>query len=176
MRLILASGSPRRAAILEQLGVAFEVAVPDVEEVTEGDPRELVLENARRKVAAVEGDLVLAADTTVALNQAILGKPSSEIEARAFLTRLSRRTHEVWTGIALNERTMAVRTEVRFRDVEPLLDWYLATGEWRGKAGAYAIQGRGAALVERIDGDYTNVVGLPISALVDLAPGGLASL
>lgn len=168
--LILASGSPRRAAILQQLGVAFEVVVPEVEEVTEGDPSELVIENARRKAAAVERDLVLAADTTVALNEQILGKPSSEAEARRFLTSLSRQTHEVWTGIALNERTKAVKTEVTFRDVKPLLDWYLATGEWQGKAGAYAIQGKGAALVERIDGDYSNVVGLPISALVDLAP------
>ena len=174
MRLILASGSPRRAAILEQLGIAFEVVVPEVAEVTEGDPRELVIENARRKATAVEGDLVLAADTTVALNQRILGKARDESEARGFLTSLSGHTHEVWTGIALNERTLAVMTEVTFRDVEPLLAWYLATGEWQGKAGAYAIQGKGAALVELIEGDYSNVVGLPISALVELMPWGPA--
>jgi len=168
--VILASASPRRRAILEQLGVAFEVVVPEVEEVTEGDPRELVLENARRKAAVVPGDLVLGADTTVALDGRILGKPNSEAEARTSLTSLSSRTHEVWSAIALNDEAAAVMTEVTFRDVEPLLDWYLATGEWEGKAGAYAIQGRGAALVERIEGDYSNVVGLPIPALLELMP------
>ena len=174
--LVLASGSPRRRAILEQLGIEFEVVVPDVEELAEGDPRELVIENARRKAAAVEGDLVLGADTTVALDGAILGKPGSEAEARAFLTSLSGRTHEVWSGLALNDETSAVMTEVTFRDVAPLLDWYLATGEWQGKAGGYAIQGRGAALVERIEGDYSNVVGLPVSALIELMPGVLQGI
>jgi septum formation protein len=174
--LILASASPRRSAILDQLGIVFEVVVPEVEEVTQGDPRALVLENARRKAAAVQGELVLSADTTVALDGAILGKPSDEAEARAFLTSLSSRTHEVWSAIALNERTKAVRTEVTFRDIAGLLDWYLATGEWEGKAGAYAIQGRGAALVERIEGDYSNVVGLPISALVELMPDLLQAI
>ena len=145
--------------------------MPEVEEVTEGDPRELVLENARRKAAAVEGDLVLGADTVVCVDGLILGKAGTEEEARVFLTSLSRKTHEVWSGVALNDETRAVMTEVTFRDVAPLLDWYVASGEWEGKAGAYAIQGRGAALVERIEGDYSNVVGLPISALVDLLPG-----
>ena len=172
--LILASASPRRAALLEQLGIPFEVVVPDVEELTEGEPREVVVENARRKAAAVEGDLVLGADTVVSVDGAVLGKAGSEGEARSHLVRLSARKHEVWSGVALGERTAAVKTEVTFRDVESLLDWYLASGEWRGKAGAYAIQGRGAALVERIEGDYSNVVGLPISALVELLPGGLA--
>jgi septum formation protein len=168
--VILASGSPRRADILRQLGIDFEVVVPEVEELTEGDPRELVLENARRKAAAVSGDLVLGADTVVSVEGSILGKAGNEGEAREFLLRLSGRTHDVWSGVALGDRTAAVKTEVTFRDVAPLLDWYLASGEWEGKAGAYAIQGRGAALVERIDGDYSNVVGLPISVLVDLAP------
>ena len=168
--LILASASPRRAAILSQLGIRFEVVVPDVDEVTEGDPRELVIENARRKAAAVEGELVLGADTTVALQGQILGKPTDASEARTFLVSLSRETHEVWTAIALDDRTAAVKTEVTFRDIAPLLDWYLHTGEWQGKAGAYAIQGKGAALVERIEGDYTNVVGLPVSALLGLMP------
>jgi nucleoside triphosphate pyrophosphatase len=168
--VILASGSPRRRAILEQLGIAFEVVVPEVEELTHGDPRALVLENARRKAAAVTGELVLGADTTVALDGAILGKPRDEDEARSFLTSLSGRDHEVWSGIALNDRAAAVRTAVTFRDIAGLIDWYLATGEWEGKAGAYAIQGRGAALVERIEGDYSNVVGLPIPALLKLMP------
>ena len=168
--MILASGSPRRSAILEQLGIAFEVVVPEVEELTQGDPRELVTENARRKAAAVPGDLVLGADTTVALDGSILGKPENEAEARHHLTSLSGRTHEVWSAIALNGETAEAVTEVTFRDITPLLGWYLATGEWEGKAGAYAIQGRGAALVERIDGDYTNVVGLPVPALLELMP------
>ena len=172
-KLILASGSPRRRAILEQLGIEFDVVVPHVDELAEGDPRELVIENARRKAAAVEGDLVLGADTIVALDGAILGKPKSEAEARTHLTSLSGRAHEVWSAIALNDATKAVKTDVTFRDVAPLLDWYLATGEWEGKAGAYAIQGRGAALVERIDGDYSNVVGLPVPALLELMPGVL---
>ena len=171
--MILASGSPRRRAILEQLGIAFEVVVPEVEELTEGDPRELVLENARRKAAAVDGALVLAADTVVCVDSVILGKAGNEEEAREHLARLSGRAHDVWSGIALDGRTAAVRTEVTFRDIGPLLDWYLQTGEWEGKAGGYAIQGRGAALVERIDGDYSNVVGLPISALLKLLPEGL---
>ena len=166
--ITLASASPRRAAILEQLGVEFEVVVPDVEELAEGDPRELVIENARRKAAAVEGELVLGADTVVSVEGAILGKAANEGEARSHLVRLSARKHDVWSGVALGERTAAVKTEVTFRDIAPLLDWYLASGEWEGKAGAYAIQGRGAALVERIDGDYFNVVGLPIAPLIDL--------
>ena len=168
--MILASGSPRRRAILEQIGVAFEVVVPEVEELKDGDPRELVIENARRKADAVEGELVLGADTTVALDGAILGKPRDEAEARDHLTRLSGRAHEVWSGIAGGGETAAAVTRVTFRDIATLIDWYLATGEWEGKAGAYAIQGRGAALVERIEGDYSNVVGLPIPALLELMP------
>ena len=168
--MILASGSPRRRAILEQLGIDFEVVPPEVEELTDGDPRELVIENARRKQAAVKGALVLGADTAVALEGAILGKPQDEARAREHLTALSGRTHEVWSGIALRGETAAAVTLVTFREIEGLIDWYLATGEWQGKAGAYAIQGRGAALVERIEGDYSNVVGLPIPALLDLMP------
>ena len=168
--MILASGSPRRRAILEQLGVDFEVVLPEVEELTDGDPRELVIENARRKAAAVDGETVLGADTVVALDGAVLGKPVDAPEARSHLERLSGRAHEVWSGIAVGGRTAAAVTGVEFRDVTGLIDWYLATGEWEGKAGAYAIQGRGAALVERIDGDYSNVVGLPIPALLELMP------
>jgi septum formation protein len=166
--VILASRSPQRRAILEQLGFEFEVVVPDVEELEGGDPREMVIENARRKAAAVEGDLVLGVDTTVAVDGVSYGKPSSEDEARRTLEILSGRTHEVWSGIALNERTAASCTRVTFRDVEPILDWYLASGEWRERAGGYAIQGRGAALVRGIEGDFWNVVGLPVPTLLDL--------
>ena len=179
--MILASGSPQRRAILEQLGVAFEVQVPHVEELTHGDPRETVIENARRKTRAVSApDRVLGVDTAVVLGRRIFGKPRDADEAAGFLLALSGRSHEVMSGIALREpgggeRTDVAVTRVRMRPLEgPLLDWYLATGEWAERAGGYAIQARGAALVEAIEGDYTNVVGLPVPALLRLAPDLLA--
>jgi septum formation protein len=176
--LILASRSPQRSAILEQLGVAFRVEAPEVEELTEGDPRRLVRENAMRKARAVvaRAERVLAADTAVVLDGRVFGKPRDEQEAETFLRRLSGRTHEVMSGIAVREPGGAERsdvavTRVRFRRLEaPDLAWYLATDEWRERAGAYAIQGRGAALVEEIEGDYWNVVGLPVAALLRLIP------
>jgi septum formation protein len=173
--LVLASASPQRRAILEQLGVEFEVAVADVAEVGSGEPKAVVVENALRKARAVGGDLVLGADTEVSLDGDVFGKAGDEAGAKGFLRRLSGRTHEVLTGVALidggEERTAVARTAVTFRDLdEPLLRWYLATGEWRDRAGAYAIQGKGAALVERVDGDYLNVVGLPVATLLDLKP------
>jgi nucleoside triphosphate pyrophosphatase len=174
-RLTLASRSPQRRAILEQLGVDFRAVPPDVEELTEGDPRTLVLENARRKCAAVEGELVLGVDTAVVLNGRAFGKPAEAGEAESFLRALSGRDHDVMSGIALRdggeERSDVAITRVRFRPLGPEdVSWYLDTGEWRERAGGYAIQGRGAALVERIEGDYWNVVGLPVPALVALAP------
>jgi septum formation protein len=175
--LILASGSPRRKAILEQLGIPFRVEVPDVAELQEGDPREVVVENALRKARAVEprDDRVLGADTEVVLDGRIFGKPRDRGEAERFLRMLSGRTHEVLGGIALRsqtgEQTAVAVTRVCFRSLtDAELSWYLASGEWEGKAGAYAIQGRGAALVESIEGDYWNVVGLPVPALLRLAP------
>jgi septum formation protein len=185
--LILASRSPQRRAILEQLGVAFRVEAPEVEELTEGDPRRLVRENAMRKARAVAArggrgagagtaERVLGADTAVVLDGRVFGKPRDEQEAETFLRRLSGRTHEVMSGIAVREpdgaeRSDVAMTRVRFRRLEPPdLAWYLATGEWRERAGAYAIQGRGAALVEEIEGDYWNVVGLPVAALLRLIP------
>lgn len=176
--MILASRSPQRRAILEQLGVDFRVEAPSVEELTAGEPRRLVRENALRKARAVPaaGERVLGADTAVVLDGHVFGKARDEAEAETFLRRLSGRTHEVMSGIALRERDGAERsdvsvTRVRFRRLEPRdLAWYLATGEWRERAGAYAIQGRGAALVEEIEGDYWNVVGLPVAALLRLVP------
>jgi septum formation protein len=174
--LILASGSPQRKAILEQLGVEFRVEVPDVEELVEGDPREVVLENALRKARSVaSGNLVLGADTAVVLGDRVLGKPADRAEAAEFLAALNGSTHEVMTGIAVvdagGERGDVAVTRVRFRELRPAeLDWYLDTGEWRDRAGGYAIQGRGAALVESIEGDYLNVVGLPVPALLRLLP------
>jgi septum formation protein len=146
-----------------------------VEEETEGEPSAVAELNARRKAAAVHGPLVLGADTIVALAGDILGKPHDVAEARAFVGRLNGRTHEVVGGIALTaggEVATAVEiTRVTFRRVEDaVLDWYVATGEWEGRAGGYAIQGAGAALVTSIEGDYLNVVGLPLARLLDLRP------
>ena len=179
MTLVLASRSPQRRAILEQLGIRFEVVVPEVEELREGDPRGVVVENARLKARAVAGELVLGVDTEVVVDGRVLGKPADRDEAAASLKLLSGRSHEVWSGIALlragAEEASAARTHVRFRTLtEPLLRWYLDSGEWRERAGAYAIQGRGAALVEAIDGDFWNVVGLPVAELLKMAPELLA--
>jgi len=173
--LILASGSPQRKAILEQLGVKFRVEVPELEEVVDGDPHEVVRENALLKARAVRGHAVLGADTAVVLDGQIFGKPADEHAAEHFLGRLSGRTHEVMTGIAVvdhaDERSDVAVTRVRFRELDRVtLDWYLETGEWRERAGGYAIQGQGAALVESIEGDYFNVVGLPVPALLRLMP------
>jgi len=157
---------------LDQLGIPFRAQAPDVEELSEGDPRELVLENARRKAAAVPGDPVLGVDTAVVIDGRAHGKPADRAEAEAVLRRLAGRDHEVLSAIALTgDRTAVAATRVWFRDLdEALLAWYLDTGEWRERAGGYAIQGRGAALVERIEGDYLNVVGLPAATLLDIAP------
>jgi septum formation protein len=173
MRLTLASASPQRRAILEQLGIEFDVRPSDVEELTEGDPRDVVLQNALRKARAVDGDLVLACDTEVNVDGVVFGKPASEEEARQMIGRLAGRAHEVLGGLVLRrsgrECTALARTAVYFRDLEPSeIDEYVATGEWQGRAGGYAIQGRGAALVERIEGDFWNVVGLPVPELIGL--------
>ena len=173
--LTLASASPQRRAILAQLGVEFEVVVPNVEELTEGEPSLVVQENARRKARAVSGEFVLAADTEVVLDREVFGKAADEGQAEAFLRRLSGRTHEVWGGLALRrgdeETTTTAVTQVRFRRLsDDEIAWYLGTQEWRDRAGAYAIQGKGSALVESIEGDFWNVVGLPLAELVKLAP------
>lgn len=179
--LILASRSPQRRAILEQLGIDFEVRPADVEEVEQGPPEEIAVENARRKAEAVaSGDeLVLGVDTVVALGDQLYGTASSAEDARNTLTALSGREHRVISGVCLTEgsgtRATKAITTVEFREFGgQTIDWYLATGEWRGRAGAYAIQGRGAALVKRIEGDYLNVVGLPVAALLELEPRLLA--
>ncbi len=179
--LILASGSPQRRAILEQLGVAFSVVVPGVEELEAGPPNEVAVENAYRKAAAVAGDVVLGVDTVVSVGARIYGKPAGAEAARATLSALSGRRHVVTSGVCVIEggraRTAAATTMVSFRSLSAeLIDWYAAGEEWRGRAGGYAIQGRGAALVAGIEGDYWNVVGLPVGTLLellpDLLPGG----
>ena len=139
-----------------------------VEELAAGDPVEVARENARRKQQAVGGEDTLGVDTLVALDGRIYGKPADEDEARATLEALEGRTHEVVSGLALGDRVTHAVTRVTMRT--GLVEWYLPHGEWRDRAGAYAIQGRGAALVTEIVGDYLNVVGLPLAALLDLRP------
>ena len=179
MTLVLASRSPQRRAILQQLGVPFVERPVDVVEEQAGDPRALTLENARRKAlaaGAAEGEVVLGVDTVVAIDGEICGKPPDAAAAAETLRRLSCRTHTVVSGVAIvrfdgDVEPATATTAVTFRTLTDwLVDWYVATGEWEGRAGGYAIQGRGAALVERIDGDYLNVVGLPVAMLVDLWP------
>jgi septum formation protein len=182
--LVLASRSPQRRAILEQLGVEFSIRVSDVEELEEGPPHEVALENAYRKASAVAdeapGSLVVGVDTVVSLGARLYGKPADVEEARATLSALAGRRHAVISGVCLIEdgkvRSAAAQTGVQFRALdEGLIDWYLSSGEWRERAGGYAIQGRGAALVAGIEGDFLNVVGLPVATLLELEPALLAS-
>ena len=176
--LVLASRSPQRRAILEQLGVPFEVALPQFEEAVGGtDPAETVRENARGKARSVAGVAaerpVLGVDTEVVVEGRVFGKPGNAFEAEAMLEALAGRTHEVVSGLCLLtpgwEEVKHEVTRVSFRELDARdLAAYIGTGEWEGRAGAYAVQGRGAALVERIEGDYLNVVGLPAALLVRL--------
>ncbi len=147
-------------------------------ELTKGEPEAVTVENARRKTAAVAGgagELILGADTVVFIGGRILGKPADETQAGEMLSTLSGATHSVLSGIWLSEdgreRAAMARSEVSFRKLSAsAIEWYLASGEWRGRAGGYAIQGRGAALVSAVEGDYLNVVGLPLATLLDLEP------
>jgi septum formation protein len=184
---VLASKSPQRRAILEAIGARFRVIDVDVEELDEGPPEAVARENAKRKaLAGAEhagaGDVVLGVDTLVALDGRIWGKPRDEAAARVTLGWLSGRTHEVISGIALvrdgGEPQLATEiTEVTFRELdEATLAWYVDSAEWQGRAGGYAIQGRGGVLVRRLVGDYLNVVGLPVAALLELWPGFAAFL
>jgi septum formation protein len=146
-----------------------------VNETAHGDPRSVVVENALRKARAVPGSRVLGVDTAVFVDGIIHGKPRDSQQARRYLERLNGRRHDVWSGIAVvedgSERSSAAVTRVTFRSLTPAeLEWYIGTGEWRERAGAYAIQGRGAALVERVEGDFWNVVGLPVPELIRLLP------
>jgi septum formation protein len=194
LTLILASASPRRREILSALRIPFEVVVPEVEELTDGVPEEVVVENARRKAAvgltAAEGaeiPLALGVDTEVVLEGRLLGKAADRAEAGERLEALAGRTHTVLSGVVLHgggaasgaepvERSGVARTEVTIRELDrAILETYLASGEWRDRAGAYAIQGLGSVLVERVEGDLSNVIGLPVGLLLDLAPELLSS-
>lgn len=180
-KLVLASASPRRAALLRQVGADFVVRVPRVDEKLPGavSPEKLAAGLAERKARAVLGSLdarsrgrvVLAADTVVSYRHHLMGKPASLTEAEGMLRILSGRTHQVITGLCLvrpDGRTVTGHeaSSVRFRKLSPeAIRRYVRTGEPMDKAGAYGIQGRGALLVERVEGCYFNVVGLPLALL-----------
>ena len=174
--LILASGSPRRRELLERIGLRFTVQAADVDErLLPGlSAGEQVMRLSRRKAEAVAAGqpqeaVILSADTVVVLDGAILGKPADAAEAKEMLSALSGRSHLVLTGVTVrrgeNEQTHCEETEVRFRPLsETEIDAYIATGEPMDKAGAYGIQGYASVFVEKIVGDYFNVVGLPLCA------------
>jgi len=177
--LLLASTSAQRRAILSQLGIPFEVAQPqyDEKDAPGADPIELVRSHALGKARSLAAEAanrpVLGVDTTVLLDDRVFGKPADESEARDMLARLAGRTHEVVSGLCLIgpgwEELEHEITRVTFRELSAgEIDAYLAGDEWRGRAGAYAIQGLGARQVARIEGDYLNVVGLPAALLVSI--------
>ena len=177
--LVLASTSPQRRAILEQLAIPFEIVAPQYAEddSPEVEPLELVKAHARGKAGSVAdraGDApVLGVDTAVVLDGQMYGKPLGPGHAEEMLEALSGRTHEVLSGLCLRthawEEVEAETTRVSVRVLTPRdIATYVAAGEWEGRAGAYAIQGLGASLVERIEGDYLNVVGLPAALLIRL--------
>ena len=175
--MTLASGSPQRREILEKLGIEFEVVVPGVAELSEGDPEHLVVENARRKAMAVEGEgrLVIACDTDVVLDGEVLGKPADEREAREYLDRMSGRAHTVMSGLVVleggEEQSGLEKTSVVFKNLSDAeKERYVRFGEWEGRSGGYAIQALGSTLVERLEGSVSNVVGLPVGLLAQLAP------
>jgi septum formation protein len=191
MRLILASASPRRSELLAAAGLAFVVRPVEVDETPL--PRESAADYVTRlamckarSARSDDGDVVLAADTTVVAARTILGKPVDEADARRMLGALGGREHEVLTGVAIRHRddirSSVEVSVVRFLPLSPAdIDWYVASGEPFDKAGAYAIQGLASRFVDRVEGSYSNVVGLPVSRvclmLGDLlGPGALASL
>ena len=191
-RLILASRSPRRREILGWLGIDFEAVDPDVDELSEGDdPEAIVLENARLKAVAgfeaagaPEDAMVLGVDTDVFVDGRMLGQPSDRAEAGERLRVLSGREHDVLSGVCLigpraagipgaplRERSGVSRSVVTFRDLDDVtMSAYLDSEEWRGRAGGYAIQGLGSILVDKVEGDFSNVVGLPVRVLLELDP------
>lgn len=177
-KIILASSSPRRREILSRF---FDIIVHpsnvNEDKIKEKDPTETVIKIAKAKAfdLAVKfpTDTIIAADTIVTLNGKILGKPKDSEEARKMLKQLSGKTHEVVTGYCIISGDKIIEgaeiTKVKFRELsDDLIEWYISTQEWRDKAGGYGIQGFGAILVEHIEGDYYNVVGLPIIVIIKL--------
>jgi septum formation protein len=188
LRLVLASRSPQRDGLLRQLGIPFRVVVSaHVEDLHNGDPVLTVERNARGKAEEVlarlrlgAGELVIGVDTVVVIDGHVLGKAADEHGAAEYLRLLEGRRHEVYSGLHVcsQERAQTAHavTGVTFRALSGTdVARYIACGEWRERAGAYAIQGVGSALVERVDGDYFNIVGLPVAALLTaLAAFGVA--
>ena len=181
MELILASGSPRRRELLERMGLReFRIVVPQTDETLDPalSPAQQVQRLSREKAAAVAeqvgpDSLILAADTVVALNGVILGKPADEAEAVRMLSALSGVRHQVYTGLTVRQGGQQVteyeQTAVTFRALSREdIEHYIAAGESLDKAGAYGIQGCGALLVQGIEGDYYNVMGLPVAHLADI--------
>ncbi|HET6682142.1 MAG TPA: nucleoside triphosphate pyrophosphatase [Gaiella sp.] len=175
--LTLASTSPQRRAILDQLRIPYEAVAPRYEEhdPPDADPVELVRAHAGGKARSVHraGSVTLGVDTTVHLGTRIYAKPTDADDAAAMLTELAGRTHAVLSGLCLvsdhGERIEHAETLVTFRRLDAeAIGGYVASGEWEGRAGGYAIQGLGGRLVERLEGDYLNVVGLPGALLLDL--------
>lgn len=174
-RIVLASSSPRRHELLTQLGISFEITPADIDEteLPGEDPVTYVRRLAVEKAAVGEfadDDVVIAADTTVDVDGEILAKPADDADARRMLGLISARTHDVHTGVAVRHRghteVAVATTQVTMVDIdEARMQWYVGTGEPFGKAGAYAMQGAAAALVERIDGSVSNVIGLPLAVL-----------
>jgi septum formation protein len=179
MALLLASASPRRRELLAAAGVAFRVEAADVDEspldgeTAAGCVERLALLKARTLLARHPSDIVLGADTTVVLDGRMLAKPADDAEAAEMLTALSGRIHEVLTGVAIvtstAERSMVEKTLVSMLPMtREEIAWYIMSGEQRDKAGAYAIQGRASRFIPRIEGSYSNVVGLPVAAVLQL--------
>ena len=177
MTLVLASRSPQRRAILTQLGLDFRIVEPSYDEGSlPVPPHELAERHSRGKALSVEpreGETVLGVDTVVVVDDLVLGKPADAEEAARMLALLVGRSHEVISGLTLRDErgasTSHARTSVRFRPLDgAAIDRYVERGEWRGRAGAYAIQESGAALVTGIEGDFFNVVGLPVALLVEM--------
>lgn len=181
-KLILASKSPRRSELLRAVGWSFEAVPADIDETQQPDEtavdyvKRLAIEKAEAVAARVSSGLILAADTTVVVDEHVLGQPEDDADARRMLKLLNGRWHEVLTGVAFlraGQNYVAVSdyecTRVKFSEMsDEEIDWYVATGEPRGKAGAYGIQGRAAILIEEIEGDYFNIVGLPLRLVYEL--------
>jgi septum formation protein len=174
-RLILASGSPRRRELLAYLGVPFDVRAPDIDETPlAGElPADYVERVARGKADAVDGDIVIAADTTVVLDGTVMGKPADPSDAVRMLGALAGRAHEVLTAVAVKAGATVTTTTVHtVVTMTPMtadeINWYVATKEPLDKAGAYALQGTGGIFVARLDGSASNVIGLPLAELMAL--------
>ncbi|RLB00377.1 MAG: septum formation protein Maf [Deltaproteobacteria bacterium] len=180
MQIILASSSARRNELLNRTGLHFEIKIPDVEEIPlEGEsPPAFCRRLSREKAMAIayrhKHALVIAADTVVSMDDIILGKPEDNRQAYSYIKMLSGMTHDVFSAYTIVQLagdidiTRLVHTRVHFKEMtESEISWYVSTGEPKGKAGGYAIQGKASIFIDRIDGSYTNVIGLPLAELCD---------